>query len=92
MNFKHMPELEWVWGYPAALGFMAAVVTGIVLWFRHRGWIGGGDESRSDAPRGDAPRSDAPRGDAPRGDAPRWDARETRRMTTRSRRTGGPRA
>jgi len=41
MNFKHMPELEWVWGYPAAIGGMLLVVTGIVLWFRHRGWIGG---------------------------------------------------
>ncbi|HET7503220.1 MAG TPA: magnesium/cobalt transporter CorA [Kofleriaceae bacterium] len=41
MNFKHMPELEWVWGYPAVLGLMLVVVTGIVLWFRHRGWIGG---------------------------------------------------
>jgi len=40
MNFKHMPELEWVWGYPAAIGFMILVVTAIVLWFRHRGWIG----------------------------------------------------
>jgi magnesium transporter len=49
MNFKHMPELEWVWGYPAALGFMACVVGGIVLWFRHRGWIGGPDEPQSDA-------------------------------------------
>jgi magnesium transporter len=43
MNFKHMPELDWVWGYPAAIGLMIAVVTGIVLWFRHRGWIGGRD-------------------------------------------------
>jgi magnesium transporter len=41
MNFKHMPELDWVLGYPAALGLMAAVALGIVLWFRHRGWIGG---------------------------------------------------
>jgi len=44
MNFKHMPELEWVWGYPAAIGLMLVVVSGIVLWFRHRGWIGGGRE------------------------------------------------
>jgi len=44
MNFKHMPELEWVWGYPAAIGFMVVVVTVILLWFRHRGWIGGGRE------------------------------------------------
>ena len=24
MNFKHMPELEWAWGYPAALATMVA--------------------------------------------------------------------
>lgn len=42
MNFKHMPELDWVWGYPAVIGLMIAVATGIALWFRHRGWIGGG--------------------------------------------------
>jgi magnesium transporter len=41
MNFKHMPELDWVWGYPGAIGLMIAVATGILLWFRHRGWIGG---------------------------------------------------
>ena len=40
MNFKNMPELDWIWGYPSALGLMGLVVTGIVLWFRRRGWIG----------------------------------------------------
>jgi len=40
MNFKHMPELDFVWGYPAVLAVMALVVTAILLWFRHRGWIG----------------------------------------------------
>jgi magnesium transporter len=40
MNFKHMPELEVVWGYPVALGLMLAVVTGSLLWFRRKGWIG----------------------------------------------------
>jgi magnesium transporter len=44
MNFKHMPELEWVWGYPGAIGVMILVVAGILLWFRHRGWIGGDRE------------------------------------------------
>jgi magnesium transporter len=39
-----MPELEWVWGYPAALGLMVSVVIAIALWFRHRGWIGGNRE------------------------------------------------
>jgi magnesium transporter len=41
MNFKHMPELDWVLGYPAAVLLMTGVAAGIVLWFRHRGWIGG---------------------------------------------------
>lgn len=39
MNFKHMPELEWLYGYPGALAMM--VVVGLVpyLVFRWRGWI-----------------------------------------------------
>jgi magnesium transporter len=41
MNFEYMPELKWPWGYPAVIGVMLAVATGIVLWFRHRGWMGG---------------------------------------------------
>ena len=40
MNFKHMPELDSVWGYPAVLGLMVVVATSILLWFRHRGWVG----------------------------------------------------
>ena len=43
MNFKHMPELDWVWGYPAAIGLMIVVAGAILLWFRHRGWIGRSD-------------------------------------------------
>lgn len=39
MNFKHMPELDWPYGYPFALGLM--VLTGVVAfaWFRRRGWL-----------------------------------------------------
>ena len=44
MNFKHMPELDWVWGYPGAIGLMVVVASSILLWFRHRGWIGGARE------------------------------------------------
>lgn len=40
MNFKHMPELEWVMGYPLALAVMAATVIVILLWFRAKHWIG----------------------------------------------------
>jgi magnesium transporter len=36
MNFRHMPELEWRWGYPGALGLMAAVALGLFLYFRRR--------------------------------------------------------
>jgi magnesium transporter len=39
MNFKHMPELEWLWGYPMALGIMATVALGIVTWFRTKRWL-----------------------------------------------------
>jgi len=39
MNFKHMPELEWIFGYPMALVVM--LLSGVLpyLVFRWRGWI-----------------------------------------------------
>jgi magnesium transporter len=40
MNFAHMPELKWTYGYPFALGLMAAVAVVSFLWFRHKRWIG----------------------------------------------------
>lgn len=46
MNFDpsvspwNMPELKWYFGYPMALGLMATVAGGLVLWFRRQGWIG----------------------------------------------------
>jgi len=39
MNFEHMPELRWQYGYPYALGLMAAVAVGAVLFFRHKKWV-----------------------------------------------------
>ena len=30
MNFRNMPELEWTWGYFAALAFMVSVTVGTV--------------------------------------------------------------
>jgi magnesium transporter len=39
MNFKHMPELEWLWGYPFALGLMATIAVSIITWFRVKRWI-----------------------------------------------------
>lgn len=39
MNFQHMPELEWKWGYPAVLGVMGLVVAGMLIFFRRKKWI-----------------------------------------------------
>jgi magnesium transporter len=39
MNFEHMPELKWAWGYPAALGLIACTC-GVVWWrFKRAGWL-----------------------------------------------------
>ena len=46
MNFDphasrwNMPELEWVYGYPFAVGLMVAVAVTLLIFFRRRGWIG----------------------------------------------------
>lgn len=39
MNFDHMPELHWLYGYPFALVVMATVAVGSVLWFRRKRWL-----------------------------------------------------
>ena len=39
MNFKLMPELEWVHGYPWALGLMVASAVLTHWFFKRRGWL-----------------------------------------------------
>src|ERR1700722_3426169 len=39
MNFKHMPELDWAWGYPYGLLLIALSAVLPLLWFRLRGWF-----------------------------------------------------
>ncbi len=39
MNFRHMPELHWVLGYPLALGLMAVSAFALYAGFRKRGWL-----------------------------------------------------
>ncbi|HEX8840538.1 MAG TPA: magnesium transporter CorA family protein [Sphingomicrobium sp.] len=39
MNFRHMPELQWIGGYPMALVLMLASAVLPVLYLRRRGWI-----------------------------------------------------
>lgn len=38
MNFQYMPELHWRWGYPATLGLMVFVASGLVYYFKRQGW------------------------------------------------------
>jgi len=39
MNFRHMPELDKVWGYPMALGALFVSMLLPLVWFGLRGWI-----------------------------------------------------
>jgi magnesium transporter len=39
MNFKHMPELNWVNGYPLALGLMLTSITLPFWYFYRKGWL-----------------------------------------------------
>ncbi len=45
MNFNpnsselNMPELNWAMGYPVALGGMALIAIGMVVYFKRKGWI-----------------------------------------------------
>ncbi len=39
MNFEHMPELQWTFGYPLALGMMVAIDAWLFYKFRAAGWL-----------------------------------------------------
>lgn len=39
MNFEHMPELRWTYGYPLALGVMAVACFVLHRSFRRNGWL-----------------------------------------------------
>jgi magnesium transporter len=39
MNFKGIPELDWSFGYPFALGLMVASVVAPFWFFRRKGWL-----------------------------------------------------
>jgi magnesium transporter len=39
MNFEHMPELRWVWSYPALLVLMAVLEVMVFRLFKRRGWL-----------------------------------------------------
>ena len=39
MNFQHMPELGWRFGYALILGLMAAIIGTLILFFRRIDWL-----------------------------------------------------
>ena len=39
MNFEHMPELKWLYGYPFALGIMATVSLGLYFYFKRKDYL-----------------------------------------------------
>ncbi|MFE4966107.1 magnesium/cobalt transporter CorA [Streptomyces sp. NPDC056660] len=39
MNFDHMPELHWFWGYPAVILVMATLELVLYRLFKRRGWM-----------------------------------------------------
>jgi magnesium transporter len=39
MNFRHMPELDWTYGYPYAVGLMAGIGVLLWVWFKRSGWL-----------------------------------------------------
>ncbi len=39
MNFTHMPELDWPWGYPLVIAVCAAIAIGCFVFFKRRKWL-----------------------------------------------------
>jgi magnesium transporter len=39
MNFKHMPELDWRWGYFGVLGLMLVVALSMIFYFKKKKWF-----------------------------------------------------
>jgi magnesium transporter len=39
MNFAFMPELNWTYGYPMAIGLMVLSALVPMVYFRQRGWL-----------------------------------------------------
>jgi magnesium transporter len=39
MNFDHMPELHWAYGYPMAIGLMAGTAALMYMIFKRKGWL-----------------------------------------------------
>jgi len=39
MNFKYMPELEWVWSYPILMLALFGMFLVMIFWFKRKKWF-----------------------------------------------------
>ena len=39
MNFEHIPELKWIYGYPFSLSLMAGIDLYLVYMFKRAKWL-----------------------------------------------------
>jgi len=39
MNFRNMPEIKWVWGYPVVLLGMLIIGIVMVIYFKRKKWM-----------------------------------------------------
>ncbi len=39
MNFHHMPELHWKWGYPFSIFLMFGMSAALLIWMKQKKWI-----------------------------------------------------
>jgi magnesium transporter len=39
MNFKYMPEINWIYGYPSVLVLMLSVALGLIIYFKRKKWF-----------------------------------------------------
>jgi magnesium transporter len=39
MNFRNMPELDWEFGYPFAIGTMVVAAGTLYVVFKRKGWL-----------------------------------------------------
>ena len=54
MNFHVMPELDWHYGYPMALGLMAAIFVAQLVYFRRKGWLGSSIDTEPETDKTDS--------------------------------------
>jgi magnesium transporter len=56
----NMPELDWPWGYPFALGMMATVAVLLVYYFKRKGWLTADRRPEADISPGGSPEPPVP--------------------------------